>query len=667
MKQIINSITYVNIIAIIIAFVMISCARVGSPTGGLKDSIPPNLVNVYPPIETTNFQDDEIELVFDEYIQARTLKKDVIINPPIEDYDYKINKRTLSIAINESLRDSTTYTINFREAIKDATEGNSPENIIIAFSTGPFIDSFAVQGNVKHLMTQLPAEDVTVALYNAEDTVDIFNGIPMYLTKTDEEGKYEIKYIREGSYRIYAFKDESNNLKAESDKEPYGFRADPLNFGRYQENSLTGDTLTTLYQNVDIPIYGMDIRPIEILSSRTNGKYYEIRFNKYITQYNISIEENLETITLQDSLPENIINYAPGSIYSNFQDEHKLIRIYNTLDQDSVLTIITAVDSIQQIIADTIYLKFEDTQRRAEAFTQTINTRPGSDNYSINAIIAFSKPVVGTNMDSISFQYDTLVTISLIPEKDFTWNKYRDELIINKKLNKDTLARQLMEKYHILDSIKAQEKIMYEQTLLDSLKTVNIFEDKFRIAKALNKSQNDPAKQRILDSLATLESESDQLTLLTQLYDTATAGTKIVIDKREIELNKGYQLNIGKGAFISVELDSSDNMKQTFSSINPEERGTIRGTITTNFESFTIQLLNEKYEVVREINNQASYVFDFIEPGTYYIRVLIDKNENGKWDKGNILEQQEPEPVFFYEEEVPLRENWEVGGKDISF
>jgi len=344
-----------------------------------------------------------------------------------------------------------------------------------------------------------------------------------------------------------------------------------------------------------------------------------------------------------------------------------LIRIYNTLDQDSVLTIITAVDSIQQIIADTIYLKFEDTQRRAEAFTQTINTRPGSNNYSINAIIAFSKPVVGTNMDSISFQYDTLVTISLIPEKDFTWNKYRDELIINKKLNKDTLARQLMEKYHILDSIKVQEKIMYEQTLLDSLKTVNIFEDKFRIAKALNKSQNDPAKQRILDSLATLESESDQLTLLTQLYDTATAGTKIVIDKREIELNKGYQLNIGKGAFISVELDSSDNMKQTFSSINPEERGTIRGTITTNFESFTIQLLNEKYEVVREINNQASYVFDFIEPGTYYIRVLIDKNENGKWDKGNILEQQEPEPVFFYEEEVPLRENWEVGGKDISF
>src|SRR5690606_16914718 len=140
-----------------------------------------------------------------------------------------------------------------------------------------------------------------------------------------------------------------------------------------------------------------------------------------------------------------------------------------------------------------------------------------------------------------------------------------------------------------------------------------------------------------------LENKSEQLTLLTQLYDTATVGTKIVIDKRETELIKGFQLNIGKGAFISVELDSNKQMKQTFPFVNPEDFGTVKGNITTEYKAFTIQLLNERYEVVRELNNQPAYVFDFIEPGTYYIRVLIDENENGKWDKGNILELQEPE------------------------
>src|SRR5690606_6333237 len=119
-------------------------------------------------------------------------------------------------------------------------------------------------------------------------------------------------------------------------------------------------------------------------------------------------------------------------------------------------------------------------------------------------------------------------------------------------LNKDSLIGQVAEKYHTLDSMKAQEKIMNEQMLLDSLKTVNILEDKLRIAKALNQSQNDPAKQKILDSLATLESESEQLTLLTQLADTATVGTKIVIEKREVDLNKGFQLSIAKAAFISI-------------------------------------------------------------------------------------------------------------------
>jgi len=664
MKQPIT-IIYITLLAITIANVMSSCARQGAPTGGPRDSIPPTLVNMYPPIETTNFQEDELELVFDEFIQARTLKKDIIINPPIKNYDFKINKRTLTLTVNDTLQDSTTYTINFREAIKDVTEQNIAENVVIAFSTGPTIDSFAVQGNVNQLMAQLPAEDVIVGLYDVNDTLDIFNSGPMYLSKTDEEGNYEIKYIREGSYRIYAFKDESNNLQAESDKEPYGFRARPINFGQYE--APPGDSLTTTYQNVNLSIYGMDVRPVEILGSRPNGKYYEFRFNKYITQYDIAIKENFVSTAFQDSLPENILVYDPTTIYSNFQEEHKVVRIYNTFRQDSVKAIITAVDSIQQLIRDTVYIKFEETQRKPEPFTQTLEANNRNDNSSIKASITFSKPVIGINLDSIILKYDTLVTIPFSPEKDFTWNKYRDELTIDKIVDKDTLLEQVKNIFLTQDSIEAKKKITLEQSLLDSLKMANTLEDKLRLTRKLNQSLNDRTIQKILDSVATVESEAEQLNLLTQFADTTTVGTKIVINKREIPLAKGFNLTIGKGAFMSVELDSSKSMKQTFAHVNPEEFGTIKGTITTDHKSYTLQLLNEQYKVVGEIKNQTAYTFDFIEPGTYFIRVLVDVNENGKWDKGNILELQEPEPVLFYEKEIPLRAKWTLEGEDIAF
>ena len=67
-----------------------SCARRSSPTGGLKDSIPPELLRAYPKMNSTFFDKDEIELVFDEYIKIKDLGRQLIISPPIEKSYYKI-------------------------------------------------------------------------------------------------------------------------------------------------------------------------------------------------------------------------------------------------------------------------------------------------------------------------------------------------------------------------------------------------------------------------------------------------------------------------------------------------------------------------------------------------------------------------------------------------
>ena len=52
-------------------FLIMSCARRSSPTGGSKDSIPPVLLRAYPKMNNIFFDKDEIELVFDEYIKHK--------------------------------------------------------------------------------------------------------------------------------------------------------------------------------------------------------------------------------------------------------------------------------------------------------------------------------------------------------------------------------------------------------------------------------------------------------------------------------------------------------------------------------------------------------------------------------------------------------------------
>jgi hypothetical protein len=70
---------------------------------------------------------------------------------------------------------------------------------------------------------------------------------------------------------------------------------------------------------------------------------------------------------------------------------------------------------------------------------------------------------------------------------------------------------------------------------------------------------------------------------------------------------------------------------------------------------------------VAEIENQKEYTFSNIEPGIYKFRILIDENGNGEWEPGDILKRQAPEPIFFYDKEIPIRANWEIYGEDFSF
>lgn len=669
----------------VILIILGSCARRGNPTGGPKDTIPPNLVQMNPALGAVNFSDNQLELTFNEFIQARDLKKELIVNPTVKDYTFFASKRRLVIQLEENLKDSTTYTFNFREGIKDISEGNSAKNITLAFSTGSQLDSFQVAGQVKHLLTGKPVENAVVGLYPADDTIDVFTGPPMYFTETNKEGDYQINYIKQGEYDIYAFNDQNNNLKYESNNEAIGFKAKPVTLKpdsvkilmrKDSADSVTTDSVSAnmnmqLYgANINLPLIKKDVRPIKIQSNRPNGMYYEVKFNKSLKEYNLFTEESdISEKTKQyveDSLNANIRDSTTNYVFSNLQDQQQLIRIYNTLKQDSLRVFLTASDSINQQIEDTVlYVRFSSTRRKPEEFTQQFKPEQSEITNSIKAELSFSKPVIRVKTDSVLLVYDTLFSLPLDYTKLFTWNEQYDKVNIQTEIQKEALIKQVIAGKKRSDSIAFNRRIQLEKQYIDSLRKEKDLEKRIDYLEQLTMLQNDPAKKVLVDSISNVENDEAKLKLLSEISDTVSVTKNFIAPRYTRETimanMEPLTLYMAPGSFISVEQDSSKEVRQSFTFKNPENYGTIKGKIETEYPSYIIQLLDKDFKVIAESRSRGTYSFRLIKPGTYQIRILIDQNEDGQWDSGNLLENREPEPVIFYKEgEIKLNSNWEM-------
>src|SRR5690606_29183528 len=83
-----------------------------------------------------------------------------------------------------------------------------------------------------------------------------------------------------------------------------------------------------------------------------------------------------------------------------------------------------------------------------------------------------------------------------------------------------------------------------------------------------------------------------------------------------------------------------------------------------NIKSFPIivQLTDKDGKVVKEqfSGSESSFSFSLVKPGTYYIRVIYDVNNNQKWDTGNYLQRLQPEEVYYFLDPLDVRANWDV-------
>ncbi|MRX69034.1 Ig-like domain-containing protein [Flavobacterium resistens] len=291
-----NTLKYISLLLV---FLMMSCAKRGSITGGLKDTLAPVIRSSSPENFSTNFKANEIILTFDEYVKLKNLNKQLIVSPPMKHQPLVLPtnaSKFISIKIKDTLQPNTTYSLNFGESIADNNEGNSMHQFKYVFSTGPYIDSLSIKGIIKDSYEKYVDNFVSVMLYEVNDQYKdsvVYKEFPRYITNTlDSLRTFKLENLKAGKYLLVAMKDKSSNNKFNPKDDKIGFIKHPI--------TIPNDTIFELELFKEkLPI--KTFKPIQASGNRLLLPY-EGNMNFKVTKPKITLKnhnEVLQTIVTQ--------------------------------------------------------------------------------------------------------------------------------------------------------------------------------------------------------------------------------------------------------------------------------------------------------------------------------------------------------------------------------
>lgn len=237
-----------GIFSMILLAIVFSCANIGHPDGGAYDELPPRFVKSTPAPGALNNTKKKIAIEFDEFIKLENASEKVVVSPPqIVMPEVKASGKRVLVNLEDSLKPNTTYTIDFSDAIVDNNEGNPLGDYTFTFSTGEVIDTMEVSGTVLDASNLEPVKGILVGLHsNLEDSA--FVKLPFQrVARTDSRGRFTVRGIAPGEYRIYALQDANQNFMFDQKSEMIAF-SDSVIVPRYElrmrSDTVWKDTLT---------------------------------------------------------------------------------------------------------------------------------------------------------------------------------------------------------------------------------------------------------------------------------------------------------------------------------------------------------------------------------------------------------------------------------------
>jgi uncharacterized protein (DUF2141 family) len=381
-----NNLKYISLLLLVI---IVSCAKRGTITGGLKDTIAPALKISFPENFNTNFKGNEIKLIFDENVKLKNLNKQLVISPPMK-YEPIISPTTatksISIKIKDTLQANTTYSFNFGQSIADNNEGNPLNQFKYVFSTGNHIDSLALGGRIKDAYDIEVEPFVSVMLYEVNDSFKdsvIYKENPRYITNTlDSLKTFRLENLKAGKYMLIALKDLNNNNKFDPKKEKIGFIKHLI--------TIPNDTV------YELELFKETLPFKAFKPAQASG-------NRLLMSYegNMKLAESRPNIVLQNNaiiLP---------TVITQFPKKDSLQIWYKPIKADS-LALIVKKDSYKNNFSFKIKDQKKDTLSITALQNGTLHFRDRFTLETVTPLVAFDNSKIQlTNKDSIAVAFTT--------------------------------------------------------------------------------------------------------------------------------------------------------------------------------------------------------------------------------------------------------------------
>ena len=238
---------------------LVQCAQQGSISGGSKDTTPPQLIKSDPDTFALNFSSDKIRMDFDEYVELKNVSKNLLITPVLrsEPTVYANGKRVVVKNIDDSLWANTTYVFEFNEAISDITEHNASKGFRYVFSTGDYLDSLELKGQLKKAFTLEPQEDAFIFLYESNEDSLPYLSKPRYIGRSNKDGTFHIRNMKQGEYKVFMCSDENKNYLFDRPNERIDYLDEPLILKADSTQYLSGYLFAEADENQFLISYGV--------------------------------------------------------------------------------------------------------------------------------------------------------------------------------------------------------------------------------------------------------------------------------------------------------------------------------------------------------------------------------------------------------------------------
>ena len=594
-----------NLFIIMLFLFAASCARMGSPDGGWYDETPPSVVSSTPGDKAANVKARKITINFNEFIKIEDAQNKVIISPPqIEQPDIKAAGKRIIVELNDSLKENTTYTVDFSDAITDNNEGNPMGNYTFSFSTGDHIDTLEVSGYCLDAENLEPVKGMLVGLYPYDSPDSIFRKEPMMrVSRTNGGGQFTIKGVAPGQYRAFALKDADGDYV-------YGQKSEMIAFS---------------HDKIE-PSWKPDTRPDTIwLDSLHIKNILQVGYTHFLPD-DVTLMCFSEPLTDRSLL--KLERKEPNKIEMYFTygcDSLPKLRGLN-FDSDSAFVIEASQknDTLVYWIADTTLVN-QDTLQMEMAYLIT---------------------------DTLGQLVEQVDTVEMVPKVSYEKRMKERQKTIEKWQKEQDKKKKKGEPYDSIMPVRPLEVRMSVGGSMDPIQ-------RFFIETLEPLERCDTSAIHLYQQIDSLwyNCPHEVVQLSTRQYEL----------KADWQPDMELSLEIDSAAFTNIYGVCSDKIKNGIKVRSKDDYSTLVVELSglpqgIGPDSIVVILVDNSDKAVRQTKagSDAKAEFQYVTPNRYYLRAFADMNGNGIWDTGCYDEDRQAEPVFYFTEEIECKQKWDV-------